>query len=86
MVAEQAAHVTVFQRTPNDSLPAHNRPMEPEHARRVKAGYAEIRQSMRESRSGVMVTFNTQPVLEATAIRLRRTATRGSCSPPDPRS
>ena len=30
IIAEQAAHLTVFQRTPNFSVPAHNAPLDPE--------------------------------------------------------
>ena len=37
----QAAHLVVFQRTPNFSVPARNAPLDPEHERRVKANYAE---------------------------------------------
>ena len=36
-VAKTAGHLTVFQRTPNFSLPARNGPMEPERERNHKA-------------------------------------------------
>ncbi|MFC4116743.1 flavin-containing monooxygenase [Nonomuraea zeae] len=65
VIAEQAAHVTVFQRTPNYSLPAHNRPMEPEYARWVKANYARIRDAMRNSANGLMTAGNDGSVLAA---------------------
>jgi cyclohexanone monooxygenase len=42
-VAEQAAHLTVFQRTANFSVPAVNRPMDPEAERARKADYARWR-------------------------------------------
>ena len=35
LIAEQAAQLTVFQRTPNYSIPAHNGPLDPEHAARA---------------------------------------------------
>ncbi len=38
-IAEEAAHLYVFQRTPNYSLPTGNRPMDPEHEREWKANY-----------------------------------------------
>jgi cyclohexanone monooxygenase len=38
-IAEEAAHLYVFQRTPNYSLPSGNRPMDPEHEREWKANY-----------------------------------------------
>ena len=53
--AQQAAHVTVFQRTPNFSMPAKNAPLDPDDIAARKARAAEIRQAMRESRAGVIV-------------------------------
>ena len=43
LIAEQAAHLYVFQRTPNFSLPARNAPLDPEVERQMKAHYAEYR-------------------------------------------
>ncbi len=42
-LAEQAAHLTVFQRTPNFSVPAHNCPLDPEFQAGFKANYPEHR-------------------------------------------
>lgn len=70
IIAEQADHLYVFQRTPNFSIPAQNEPLDPEHVRQVKASYAERRQEARESRAGFVVplTENVElPALEATA-------------------
>src|SRR5213593_562865 len=44
LIAEQAAHLTVFQRTPSYSIPAHNAPLAPETVRVVKSDYAGFRQ------------------------------------------
>jgi cyclohexanone monooxygenase len=55
IIAEQAAHLFVFQRTPNFSVPAHNAPLDREFERRVKAAYAEYRRQARESRVGFVV-------------------------------
>jgi cyclohexanone monooxygenase len=55
LIAEQAAHLTVFQRTPNFSMPAKNAPLDPEAVAARKARSQEIRQAMRESRAGVIV-------------------------------
>ncbi|MFN8511460.1 MAG: NAD(P)/FAD-dependent oxidoreductase [Chloroflexia bacterium] len=52
IIAQQAAHLTVFQRTPNFSIPAHNGPLDPEFERYVKANYADRRQQARESPAG----------------------------------
>jgi cation diffusion facilitator CzcD-associated flavoprotein CzcO/acetyl esterase/lipase len=52
-LAEQARHLYVFQRTPNFSMPAHNRPLDPEAVRAIKAEYRERRALARESLSGI---------------------------------
>jgi cyclohexanone monooxygenase len=45
IIAAQAKHLTVFQRTANFSLPARNGPMETERERRHKAEYPERRRA-----------------------------------------
>ncbi len=52
-VAQQAAHLHVFQRTANYSLPARNAPLDPDYERRTKMRYAQLRKAARESPSGV---------------------------------
>ncbi|MEM9176440.1 MAG: NAD(P)/FAD-dependent oxidoreductase [Myxococcota bacterium] len=42
-IAEQAAALTVFQRTPNFSVPAHNHPLDPDWVARFKTHYREHR-------------------------------------------
>jgi cation diffusion facilitator CzcD-associated flavoprotein CzcO len=54
VIAETAAHLTVFQRTANYSVPARNAPLTQEFKRYVKEHAAEIRQVMRE-------TYNAHP-------------------------
>jgi cyclohexanone monooxygenase len=43
IIAEEAAQLTVFQRTPNYSVPAQNGPIDPTHERHVKENYAHYR-------------------------------------------
>jgi cyclohexanone monooxygenase len=43
IIARQAAHLYVFQRTPNYTIPAHNVPLEPAYQASVKADYAGMR-------------------------------------------
>jgi len=64
IIAGQAAHLYVFQRTPNFSVPAHNAPLDPELERRVKASYADYRRQARESRIGFVVERNDVSALE----------------------
>ncbi|MGE5203706.1 MAG: flavin-containing monooxygenase [Acidobacteriota bacterium] len=52
VIAETAAHLTVFQRTANYSVPARNAPLTPEFKRYVKANAAEIRRIMRATTNG----------------------------------
>ncbi|MGJ7506254.1 flavin-containing monooxygenase [Variovorax sp. GT1P44] len=51
-VAEQAASVTVFQRTAAYVVPAHNGPLDPAHEARVKADYPGFRARNRQMRTG----------------------------------
>ena len=72
IIAEQADRVTVFQRTPNFSVPARNAPLEPEAQQEVKANYAELRKKARESFFGLPMEINEQSALEATEEERQR--------------
>jgi cyclohexanone monooxygenase len=64
-IAKQAAHVTVFQRTPNISLPAHNGPAKPEVAEDWRANREEYRRRQRESGFGsIMMGVNERLAME----------------------
>jgi cation diffusion facilitator CzcD-associated flavoprotein CzcO len=52
VIAAEASHLWVFQRTPNYSVPARNFPLTPERTRQIKANYGEIRRKARESFAG----------------------------------
>jgi cyclohexanone monooxygenase len=54
-IAEQAAQLTVFQRTPNYSIPAQNRVLTAEEIAEFKAGYREYREEQKVSGFGVPV-------------------------------
>jgi cyclohexanone monooxygenase len=64
VIAEQASHVTVFQRTPNFIAPAWNGPLDAETAREVVANYAERRRRIRESLSSLHYPANDKSALE----------------------
>jgi cyclohexanone monooxygenase len=64
VIAEQAAELTVFQRTPAYSLPARNRSLLPHEQEDMKAHYREWRQLQKESGFGVPVPIPTQSALE----------------------
>ncbi len=52
VIAAQAAHLTVFQRTPNYTVPARNFALTAEYLREIKANYGEIRRKARRSFGG----------------------------------
>jgi len=52
VIAETAAHLTVFQRTANYSVPARNGPLTPEFRRYIKENTAEIRRVTQSSVNG----------------------------------
>ena len=63
LIAEQAADLTVFQRTANFSTPAGNRPLGPAEVAEMKSGYPAWRAAQRTSFSGVPAELPTQLAL-----------------------
>jgi cyclohexanone monooxygenase len=57
-LAKVAAEVTVFQRTPNFSVPAQNAPMDREREAAVKAEYPQRRQAARETPAGILYDYS----------------------------
>ena len=61
MIAEQAKHLTVFQRTPNFSIPARNKPMDDDYERWWKDNYPDLRRKAREeTTSGTVYERSTR--------------------------
>ncbi len=54
VIAETAKHLTVFQRTPNYTMPANNRPLTREFLADAKSHYDEIRETERQSQAGII--------------------------------
>jgi len=67
VIAGQAKHLTVFQRTPNYSIPANNRPLDSQEVSKFKRDYSSTREKARQNRAGIasMVVGN-KSVLEVT--------------------
>ena len=66
-IAAQATHVTVFQRTPNFSVPAHNGPIDPAVEADWAANRAQYRKEARDTGFGIRaVDLQDKPALEAT--------------------
>jgi len=58
VIAAEAAEVTVFQRTPNFSIPSRNVPMTDEYEQSWKSVYPERRAAARMTRNGVLADPN----------------------------
>ncbi|CAF4082503.1 unnamed protein product, partial [Rotaria magnacalcarata] len=65
VIAEQADHVFVCQRTPNFSIPAHNGPLQPEYEQWWKSNYAEYRRQALETPFAIKVKHETSTSLVA---------------------
>jgi cyclohexanone monooxygenase len=66
VIAEAARHLTVFQRTPNFSIPSRNAPMDAEYENVWKSDYPNRRAQAREMRTGILYPVNTVGALEVT--------------------
>jgi cyclohexanone monooxygenase len=72
IIAEQARHLYVFQRTPNYSVPAHNAPLDRDYEQRVKTSYADFRRQARESRVGFVIERSGDSALAVPPEERRR--------------
>ena len=65
VIAEQASHLTVFQRTANFSIPARNAALAPEEREAFRAKYPEIRRFAREeARNGIYTEMPDRGALD----------------------
>ena len=72
LIAEQAAHLHVFQRTASYSVPAHNGPLDPASVKSIKANYAAYRERNWQQPFGVDFRTNPVPALSVAADDRRR--------------
>ena len=75
VLAEEAAHLTVFQRTANYSLPAQNMTMTPEYEGEWKDDYRARRMEMRYTPQGSLKDLNDEPALAVSEDRRREVYT-----------
>ncbi len=61
IIAQQAKHLHVFQRTPSYSIPLRNCPLDREYEQRVKAMYPEWRRRQKEESRAGFIAVNYQP-------------------------
>jgi len=64
IIAAQAKQLTVFQRTPNYAVPAHNAPLDPEFVRAVKASYPELRARAKKNMTGIDFDYSDALAME----------------------
>ncbi|HEY4985724.1 MAG TPA: NAD(P)/FAD-dependent oxidoreductase [Bradyrhizobium sp.] len=65
VIAEQADHLTVFQRTPNYSIPARNAPLTDQERAAFRAKYPDVRRFAREvSRNGIYTEMPDRGALD----------------------
>lgn len=72
VIARQAEQLTVFQRTPNYAVPAHNRPLDDETQNKIKADYPVMRARAKQSRNGIDQIVNPDSALEVSAEERQR--------------
>ena len=71
VIAETAAHLTVFQRTANYSVPARNAPLTPAFRRYVKENHAEIRRVMHSTPNGHPFVIEDRSAFDVTPEQRR---------------
>ena len=72
IMARQARHLTVFQRTANYTVPAHNQPLDPAYVRDVKAHYPEMRRRAKTKPAGIDFVINPASAIETPEEERRR--------------
>ncbi|MEI6158210.1 MAG: NAD(P)/FAD-dependent oxidoreductase [Roseococcus sp.] len=64
VIAKGAAQLTVFQRTPNFSIPSRNGSMTEDYAQGWKQDYASKRAAARQMRTGILYNLSRTPAME----------------------
>ena len=72
VIAARAAHLTVFQRTANFSIPAWDGPVDEETTRKQKAHYREIREKARWSTGGDIYDTHEKQTMEVSPEERQR--------------
>jgi cation diffusion facilitator CzcD-associated flavoprotein CzcO len=75
VIAQQAKHLTVFQRTANFCVPARNGKVDPEIAKARKANYDRVKENIRNSYFGFELQFILKSALEASPEERERVFT-----------
>ena len=66
VIAKEADHLTVFQRTPQYSVPAKNHLYDPEYIKQAKENFSAIKQKLHDSLGGILFETNDHSALDDT--------------------
>lgn len=66
VIAEEAGHLTVFQRTPQYSFPARNHPYDSEFVEKTKENFAQLKKDLRQSFAGQIIISRKPSALDDT--------------------
>jgi len=72
VIAKEAAALTVFQRTANYSVPAHNAPLSPERLKELKDRIPKTRETVRSTHNGHPFTIDDRSVHDVTEDELNK--------------
>ena len=67
LMAEQAEHLMVFQRSPNFSIPARNQTLDPEYVSDVKSRYAEFREANKQTAFNANFGYNEANAMDVSS-------------------
>lgn len=67
VIAKEADHLTVFQRTPQYCFPARNHPYDPEFVKETKEKFSQLKTELRESHSGQIIKSRKPSALDDTS-------------------
>jgi cation diffusion facilitator CzcD-associated flavoprotein CzcO len=67
IIASQAERLTVFQRTPNYAVPAHNAPLDAEYVKGIKADYPAMRARAKQTMTGIDFDYSDRKALETSS-------------------
>ncbi len=73
IIAQQAQTLTIFQRTPNYSIPAYNAPLDPEYVKDLKSRYRQYREENWQRGFGADFDDNDESALAVSAQERRQT-------------
>jgi cyclohexanone monooxygenase len=72
IIARQAKHLYVLQRTANYAVPAHNRPLDAQDRNKAKADYPAMRRRAKQTMTGIDFDYSDKKALETSVPERQR--------------